>query len=197
MREALAERQSRQHEELPLKKNDWMRQAREARRSAEEMTGRKRPGPGRFLAMGVLGAIAGAVAAFLLDPQRGKARRAQLVDRAGAMARDAGQSLERGARQIGSTVEGKASALRNGGNGEPMPNDAALAMKVESELFRDPDVPKGDININVEQGVVVLRGEVADAGMSERLENAARAISGVWEVENLLHLPGEPAPTHR
>ena len=180
-----------------MKKSDWMRQAREARRSAEEITGRRRPGPGRFLAMGLLGAIAGAVAAFLLDPQRGKARRAQLVDRAGAMARDAGQSLERGARYVGSTVEGKASAIRNGGNGQSMLNDAALATKVESELFRDPEVPKGDININVEQGVVVMRGQVADAGMSERLENAARAIPGVWEVENLLHLPGEPAPTHR
>jgi osmotically-inducible protein OsmY len=78
-----------------------------------------------------------------------------------------------------------------------MPNDASLAAKVESELFRDPDLPKGDININVEQGVVVLRGEVADAGTSERLEKSARAIPGVWEVENLLHLPGEPAPTHR
>jgi osmotically-inducible protein OsmY len=45
--------------------------------------------------------------------------------------------------------------------------------------------------------VVVLRGEVADSAMSERLEHGARAIPGVWEVENLLHLPGEPAPTHR
>jgi osmotically-inducible protein OsmY len=70
-------------------------------------------------------------------------------------------------------------------------------MKVESELFRDPSVPKGSININVEQGVVVLRGEVPDPELAERLEHEARAIPGVWEVENLLHGPGEPAPTHR
>ena len=37
--------------------------------------------------------------------------------------------------------------------------------------------------------------EVTDAGMSERLEKSARAIPGVWEVENLLHLPGAEAPT--
>lgn len=180
-----------------MKKDDLLRQVREAGRTAEEMTGRSRPGPGRFLAIGLLGAAAGAVAAFLLDPVRGRARRAQLVDRAGAIARDAGESLEHGARQISATVEGKAAALRASGGGEPMPNDASLAMKVETELFRDPDIPKGNININVEQGIVVLRGEVADAAMSERLEKAARAIPGVWEVENLLHLPGQPAPTHR
>jgi gas vesicle protein len=182
-------------------KDDWIETMRDAGsragRSANEMTGRRRPGPGRFVAMGALGAAMGAAAAFLFDPQRGRSRRAQLLDRGAAWLRDARQGLEHGTRQLTSNIEGKVSALRNAGSGEPMPNDASLAMKVESELFRDADIPKGDINVNVEQGVVVLRGEVGDAGMSERLEKAARGIPGVWEVQNLLHLPGEPAPTHR
>ena len=179
-----------------MSKNDWMRSVRDAGKHVPTRDA-DRPGAGRFVAMGLLGAAAGAAAALLLDPQRGAARRAQLVDRAGAMWRDVAGGVARGSRYVVSTVEGKAQALRYSGDGDPMPNDASLAMKVESELFRDADVPKGDININVEQGVVVLRGEVADGGMSERLEKAARAIPGVWEVENLLHLPGEPAPTHR
>ena len=184
-----------------MRTNEWTKAMRDAGkragRSANEVAGRRRPGPGRFLAMGALGAAIGAVATFLMDPQRGRARRAQLLDRGAAWLRDAGERIDRGTRQVTSTVEGKMSALRNGGATEAMPNDASLAMKVESELFRDPDVPKGDININVEQGVVVLRGEVPDPAISERLERGARAIPGVWEVENLLHLPGEPAPTHR
>ena len=179
-----------------MTKNDWMKSVRDAGKRVPTRDA-DRPGPGRFLAMGLLGAAAGAAAAFLLDPVRGTARRTQLVDRTAAWWRDTTGSIERGSRYVGSTVEGKAQALKHGGESEPMPNDASLAMKVESELFRDPKVPKGDININVEQGVVVLRGEVGDAGMSERLEKAARAVPGVWEVENLLHLPGEPAPTHR
>jgi osmotically-inducible protein OsmY len=89
------------------------------------------------------------------------------------------------------------AAARARGGTEPLLNDAALAMKVESELFRDLDVPKGSMNVNVEQGVVVLRGEVGDATTREQLERAAREIAGVWAVDNLLHLPGEPAPTHR
>jgi len=183
-----------------MKTNDWKKAVRDAGRqagrSAEEMSGRRRPGPGRFLAIGAIGAAIGAAIAFLLDPQRGRARRAQLVDRGAALMRDAGREIDRGARRVTSTVEGKVAAIGRG-NGAPLPNDASLAMKVESELFRDPDVPKGSININVEQGVVVLRGEVPDTSLGERLEHEARAIPGVWEVENLLHLPGEPAPAQR
>lgn len=183
-----------------MKTKDWtkaMRDAgRQAGRSAEEMTGRRRPGPGRFLAIGAIGAAIGAALAFLFDPQRGRTRRAQLADRGAAVMRDAGREIERGARRVSSTVSGKMAAIGSGA-GEPMPNDASLAKKVESELFRDPSVPKGAININVEQGVVVLRGEVPDPSLGERLEHEARAIPGVWEVENLLHVPGEAAPTQR
>jgi osmotically-inducible protein OsmY len=179
-----------------MSKNDWMKSVRDAgRRGVVRET--SRPGAGRFLAMGLLGAAAGATAALLFDPQRGAARRAQVKDRAAAAWRDLTGRVAHTSRYVTSTLEGKAQALQHAGKHDPMPNDATLAMKVESELFRDPSVPKGDININVEQGVVVLRGQVGDAGMSERLEKAARAIPGVWEVENLLHLPGEPAPTHR
>jgi gas vesicle protein len=184
-----------------MKTNDWKKAVRDAGRqagrSAEEMSGRRRPGPGRFLAIGAIGAAIGAAIAFLFDPQRGRARRAQLVDRSAATLRDVGHQAEHGARRVASTVQGKIAAVGANGSGEPMPNDASLANKVESELFRDPDIPKGAINVNVEQGVVVLRGEVPDAELGERLEHEARAIPGVWEVENLLHLPGEPAPTQR
>ena len=41
-------------------------------------------------------------------------------------------------------------------------NDPALARKVESEIFRAEDAPKGAVAVNVEDGVVFLRGEVAD-----------------------------------
>jgi hypothetical protein len=183
-----------------MKTNDWAKAMRDAGkhagRNAEELTGRRRPGPGRFLGIGAIGAAIGAAVAYMLDPQRGRTRRAQLLDRGAALLRDAGREVNRGVRRLSATVEGKMGAMRSG-SGEPMPNDASLAMKVESELFRDPSVPKGAININVEQGVVVLRGEVQDPALAERLEHEARAIPGVWEVDNLLHGPGEPAPTRR
>jgi osmotically-inducible protein OsmY len=57
-------------------------------------------------------------------------------------------------------------------------------------------VPKGRINVNVQNGVVQLRGEVPESSMIDDLVEKARSIQGVREVENLLHLPGTPAPTH-
>ena len=74
-------------------------------------------------------------------------------------------------------------------------NDPALARKVESEVFRDADIPKGNINVNVENGVVYLRGEVPDQAMMDDLVARARQVDGVQGVENLLHLPSEAAPT--
>lgn len=72
-------------------------------------------------------------------------------------------------------------------------NDPALARKVESEIFRGDDVPKGDIDVNAEYGVIYLRGQVADRELMERLVARARAVDGVRGVENLTHLPSEPA----
>ncbi|HEY7846699.1 MAG TPA: BON domain-containing protein [Candidatus Limnocylindria bacterium] len=150
----------------------------------------------RLLSAG-LGAALGAAAALLLDPARGRARRAQLIDRGAALARRALRLGERELRFGTSWAAGKASAIRALGEPHEWVNDATLKERVESELLGDPGVPKGSININAEQGTVVLRGEVPDEAMRGRLAERAGKIDGVWSVENLLHLPGEPAPTHR
>ncbi|HEX7255536.1 MAG TPA: BON domain-containing protein [Gaiellaceae bacterium] len=80
---------------------------------------------------------------------------------------------------------------------KPQPDDVTLAHMVESELFRDADVPKGQINVNAENGKVYLRGEVGQPEMIRDLEERARNVHGVHEVENLLHLPGSEAPMHQ
>ena len=73
-------------------------------------------------------------------------------------------------------------------------NDPALARKVESEIFRPADAPKDKVSVNVEHGVVFLRGEVASREQADSLESAASAVEGVKRVENLLHTAGESAP---
>jgi osmotically-inducible protein OsmY len=74
-------------------------------------------------------------------------------------------------------------------------NDPAIKNAVETEIFRPADAPKGDVNVNVEYGIVVLRGEVPDREWMERFVAGARGVRGVVDVRNLMHLPGEPAPT--
>ena len=41
----------------------------------------------------------------------------------------------------------------------------------------------------------MLRVEVPDEAMRERLAREGAAIDGVWSVRNLLHLPGEASET--
>ena len=74
-------------------------------------------------------------------------------------------------------------------------NDPALAAKVESEVFRDQQIPKDKLSLNAENGVVYLRGEVPDQDTMDELVARARKIDGVKGVENLTHLPSEAAPT--
>jgi hypothetical protein len=74
-------------------------------------------------------------------------------------------------------------------------DDVSLARKVESIIFRDDDVPKGDIDVNAADGVVWLRGEAKTPEMIKELERQTLAIPEVKQVENLLHLPKTPAPT--
>jgi hypothetical protein len=143
--------------------------------------------------IGVGAGAIGALAAFLADPSRGRARRARLLDEGAATVRRTGRDMGRLVHRVGSMANGKLEAVTEGGRRVAPTDDVTLRDRAETELFRDPSVPKGTINLNVERGVLVLRGEVADAEMRERLGSQAEGIDGVWSVRNLLHLPGEPA----
>jgi osmotically-inducible protein OsmY len=143
-----------------------------------------------------LGAAMGAALAYFFDPETGNRRRSMTRDRVLAFFRRTGHQAGRAGQAAKSQAYGvtqKAVHLKDRTKEEP--DDAMLAHKVETELFRDADVPKGDINVNAENGVVYLRGQVADEGLAETLGKSARKIQGVREVENLLHTPGTPAPT--
>jgi BON domain len=140
-------------------------------------------------------AAIGAGVAYLFDPQSGRRRRALLRDRGGALFRRSIRRVERAERHAEAELYGlsqKAQHLQE----EPKekPDDATLAQKVETEIFRDPAVPKGQINVNAEKGTVVLRGEVGSPELIRDLEERTRKVQWVEDVENLLHLPGTPAP---
>jgi osmotically-inducible protein OsmY len=66
-------------------------------------------------------------------------------------------------------------------------DDVTLARKVETEIFRPADVPKGSISVNVNDGVVELRGEIADQKQIDELGETAKNVDGVKDVRNLLH----------
>lgn len=156
--------------------------------------GSDRPSVGFVAAAGLLGAAGGAVASYLLDPARGRARRARLTDQAAAFLRRTMRTGEQAVKQIRSSVDARVAATRAEHATQARAiDDATLTDRVRSIAFRDDAVPKGDLNINVERGIVVLRGEVSDEAMKARLVSEVEGIEGVWSVRDLLHLPGEPA----
>ncbi len=140
---------------------------------------------------------AGAAAAWLLDPQAGRRRRALLRDRVVALLRRGTRRGGRVARGVGSEAYGlkqKAMHLRE----QPKDfDDQTLKAKVETELFRGADAPKGQVAVNAQHGIVQLRGEVESPQLIDDLVARTRAVQGVREVENLLHLPGSEAPMHQ
>jgi len=156
---------------------------------------RRRKARRQKITLFALGSATGAVLAFLFDPQRGKARRKKAIDRVGGTVRRVTRRTTRFGRHMASDARGLARRMAARGERRMPETDAALVSKVESEVFGDPDFPKGSVSINAEDGIVVLRGQVEQPEQVRRLEKAVRRIDGVLGVENLLHLPGTPAPS--
>lgn len=70
---------------------------------------------------------------------------------------------------------------------EGEPNDPTLVSRVESELFRDATLPKGELNIDAANGVVTLRGTVTNDAQARDIVERTGAIEGVDKVVDLLH----------
>ena len=151
---------------------------------------RGRSGVRKLLALAATGALT-----YFLDPNEGAQRRSEALDRLNSLVRRGKGKVEEQTGAAQAKVHGIAErAAHPQVTQAPAEDDATLTDKVETEIFRDPAVPQGQINVNTEHGRVVLRGEVPSEDMKASLEKQARLIPGVTDVENLLHLPGEPAP---
>jgi osmotically-inducible protein OsmY len=144
----------------------------------------------RSLAL-VLAAAAGAVAAYLADPQMGRTRRAKLTDQAGARLRRGRRAAARRARNQRGQLGGIAHRATHR-RAHPPENDPALVDKVRSEVLgRHPELRR-QISVDAANGVVTVRGELVDTVAGEALVTSIRKVAGVDDVVNLLHRPGEP-----
>jgi gas vesicle protein len=144
-----------------------------------------------------IGAWLGAALAFFFDPQSGARRRAMTRDRVAGISRRKLRQAERAAEQFRSDARGTILRFKHRPEQPKDFDDVTLARKVETEIFRSPDAPKASVSVNAQEGVVQLRGEVESDQLIEKLVDSARRVQGVRAVENLLHLPGTPAPMHQ
>jgi BON domain-containing protein len=131
---------------------------------------------------------------YFFDPEQGNRRRKELVQRIGGLFRSGMTRGERAGRAVTSQAYGVTQKVAHVREEPKDLTDETLKNKVETEIFRDAEAPKGQVDVNVIDGVVYLRGEV-EQDMAKDLENAARKVAGVKDVENLLHTPGTPAPS--
>ena len=151
-----------------------------------------KPRRGRTVLLLFAGVGAGYLAAYFLDPEQGRRRRAEVVRQLGGLGTEANRMAQRTTILATDKASGiKSRVLARTGAGET--DDLTLLDRVESEVFRDPAIPKGDINVMVVDGKAVLRGQVAEPQIGA-IETAVRKVVGVKDVENLLHVPGTPAP---
>lgn len=137
---------------------------------------------GAFLA----GAAVGAAAEYLLDPADGKRRRHMARDQGLAKMRRSSREVEKKARYSAGKAQGVAAEATPPGRDASELNDPSLKAKVESELFKPAGAPKGSVDVNVEDHVVFLRGEVESEDQQQSLVSRAKEIDGVTAVESRL-----------
>jgi hypothetical protein len=139
--------------------------------------------------------LGGVIAMYFLDVERGRRRRNMLRDRFLARMRRLGRGFRGIWREAAAETYGVSHRIVHL---VPKPtevtDDETLRQRVESQLFRDRHIPKGDLNISCEHGMVILRGELDNAADIGRIEERVRRMPGVRGVQNLLHPRGTPAP---
>ncbi len=144
---------------------------------------------GRFALWG----SAGALLAYLFDPQSGRGRRNKMKDQLQAKVRRTGERIDKKGRYIEGKLEGAAHTVTSSG-GTPPADDKALADKIKSEILGGEEFAGHQVLVDAADGVVALRGELKRPEQIKDLEAAVRKVPGVRDVENLVHLPGTPAP---
>jgi hypothetical protein len=125
--------------------------------------------------------------------------RSQTQGKRDAAAARAKARPKRGAAGTRAKAQSKRPATRTRASARPKPepkplDDVTIARKVESTIFRDIEVDKGKVDVNVAERVVWLRGEVESQDLINELEARATGVIEVRRVENLLHVPETPAP---
>lgn len=140
--------------------------------------------------MMIAGAI-GFLTAYLLDPDRGRSRRARIADQSAARARRIAEGLRSRVRYQGGVVRGLVHRITNA---FPSPGDEdidadTLVQKIRSEAIgqwrRSATDPNG-VEVLVDQGHVAITGTVATKEDHDRLIDLVLDVDGVTTLEDRL-----------
>jgi hypothetical protein len=139
----------------------------------------------------VVGAAAlGVVAMYMLDPDKGKRRRALIGDKAYSVVSDTRQALGAATRDAAHRIEGLRARARRLMTDAPVPDDLQLIERVRARIGRLVSHPHA-IQVGANNGRVTLSGPVLAYEVS-RLLNAIRNVWGVSSVEDRLVVYDSP-----
>ncbi len=140
----------------------------------------------------IAGLLLGAGMMYLLDPDRGRRRRALLRDQiVSGMHRveDLGEDLAATSRHVQNRAHGVAAEARSRFSVEDV-DDSVLEARVRSAIGRAISNP-GAVEVRAEYGRVTLSGPVLAEEVDELLATV-RSVRGVTEVENRLDVHDQP-----
>ncbi|TVR20157.1 MAG: hypothetical protein EA387_12020 [Nitriliruptor sp.] len=154
---------------------------------AELRSASKRTTWPRRLVWLAFGAALGAAAAYLSDPDRGKARRSQLTDQAAARGRSVADDLSGRAKDVAQQAKGEViEQVKDVLPDRPEPDAALLQQRIQSEVMgKRADVT--DVVLRIDgPGVVALKGTVPTAQTERELLAEVAEVDGVSEVTSEL-----------
>ena len=129
---------------------------------------------------------------FLLDPDRGRRRRALLRDKGAWAVRKTGECWETTTRDVRNRTQGIVSELKSHLSSQPIEDDV-LVERVRAKLGRVVSHP-GAIHVNAQNGTVIVTGPILASEVPELLA-CVGGLRGVNEVVNNLEAH-EPADNH-
>ncbi len=134
----------------------------------------------------VLGGLGlGAALMYVLDPERGKRRRALVRDKAVRLSRKASDRLDARSRDWRNRARGAAAEVKAMARSEEI-SDPVLEERVRAEIGRVVSNP-GALEVSAAAGTVTLSGPVLASEVDDLL-SAAHGVRGVDDVENRLQV---------
>ena len=149
-----------------------------------------REDPSHELARVAGAALLGVVAMYMLDPDKGKRRRALIGDKAYSVLSDARQALGAATRDAAHRIEGLRARARRLVSDAPVPDDLQLIERVRARMGRLVSHPHA-IQVGANNGRVTLSGPVLRHEVA-RLLDAIRSVWGVTSVEDRLVVYDSP-----
>jgi osmotically-inducible protein OsmY len=130
-----------------------------------------------------IGAAVAAAGAYLFDPDRGRTRRAKLADRGGATLRTVRDRMMAKARYQKGVARGMAHKMTEPFQEPVEVDDQTLLQKIRSEAVGRWQGPTREIEIDVRDGDVTVRGP-ADRDRAGELIHLIESVDGVRSVSD-------------